>query len=48
MPYKVKGRTVYVKRGGRWQKLKTHPSIEKAKEHLRALYANVPHAGKSS
>lgn len=43
MPYKVKGNTVYVKRGNSWKKLKTHTSAAKAKAHANALNANVKH-----
>jgi hypothetical protein len=41
MPYRVLGLTVQVKKGGVWRKLKTHTSVEKAKEHLVALKVNV-------
>jgi len=46
MPYKRRGRTVYVKRGDRWLKLKTHSTVAKAMAHLKALYANVEEAKK--
>lgn len=41
MPYKVKGKTVYVKRGARWVSLKTHKTARAAKAHLTALNINV-------
>lgn len=41
MPYRRKGRTVEVKKAGRWQKLKAHPSVSAAKSHIRALRTNV-------
>jgi len=44
MPYKVLGKTVYVLKGGKWKALKTHESADKAKRHMRALYANVKEA----
>jgi len=37
MPYKRIGRTVYVKRGGKWVKKGTAKSITKAKRYLRLL-----------
>ena len=43
MPYKRKGRTVYVLKKKRWRVLKTHPSVAAAVRHLRALMANVRH-----
>ena len=43
MPYKRVGKTVFVKRGGEWFTLKTHPSAAKAEAHRRALEANVKH-----
>lgn len=43
MPYKAKGKVVYVKRGGRWVALKTHPTVRAAKAHLAALNINVRH-----
>jgi hypothetical protein len=45
MPYKVEGKTVYVKKGGKWQVLKKHPSEAKAQAHLTALNINVEHKG---
>ena len=41
MPYKRIGRTVYVKRGKVWRKLKTHRTVREAKKHLIALNINV-------
>lgn len=41
MPYKAKGKIVYVKRKGRWVRLKSHKSARAAKAHARALNANV-------
>lgn len=41
MPYRLKGKTVQIKRGGRWVKLKTHPTVRAALRHLRALRINV-------
>lgn len=46
MPYKRVGTVVKVRRIGRWETLKRHPTVEKAEAHLRALYANVPEARK--
>lgn len=45
MPYKRQGRHIYVKKGGEWKHLKTHPSVEKAKKHLTALKINVEKKG---
>jgi len=41
MPYRRIGKTVEVWKNGKWQKLKTHPTIHKAKKHLAALNINV-------
>lgn len=41
MPYKLRGRTILVKKGKKWTVLKKHPSKKKAIAHLRALEANV-------
>lgn len=41
MPYRVRGKTVQVRKAGRWRALKTHGSAAKAKRHARALNANV-------
>lgn len=41
MPYKRQGRTVYVKRGGRWVAETTHPTAAKAQAHVTALRINV-------
>ena len=43
MPYKIKGRTVLVKKGKKWRVLKKHPTKAKAIAHLRALEINVEH-----
>ena len=43
MPYKVVGKTVQVKKDGKWKKLKTHTSAAKAKAHKTALQMNVKH-----
>jgi len=45
MPYKIKGRSVLVKRGKKWTVLKRHPTKAKAIAHLRALEKNVKHRG---
>lgn len=37
MPYKREGKTVYIKKGGRWQKLATHTTERKAQSHVTAL-----------
>ncbi len=44
MPYKVRGKTVYVKKAGRWKALKAHTSARAARAHVKALYANVKEA----
>jgi hypothetical protein len=45
MPYKVRGRTVYVqKRNGKWVILKRHATAKKAKAHAYALKKNVGEA----
>ena len=45
MPYKLSesGKTVLVKRGGKWVALKRHESKGKARAHLAALNKNVRH-----
>ena len=43
MPYRRVGKTVQVKRGDRWVKLKAHPSVNAAKKHVQALRINVRH-----
>jgi len=43
MPYKIKGRTVLVKKGKKWLVLKKHPTKRAAIAHLRALEINVKH-----
>lgn len=49
MPYRLSdggdGNTVMKKEGGRWVKVKTHPTHSKALAHLRALQINVEHKG---
>jgi len=45
MPYRRKGRTVYVKRAGKWRKKGTSKSVKKAKKYLRLLRA-VKHGWK--
>ncbi len=37
MPYKRVGKTVYVKKGGKWSKVATHNTERKAQGHLTAL-----------
>lgn len=44
MPYRIVGNKVYVKRGRKWEVLKTHKSHAQALAHFRALMANVPEA----
>ena len=43
MPYKASGKTVLVKRGGRWVVVKRLSSEEKAQNYAAALNANVRH-----
>ena len=43
MPYKIKGRTVLVKKGKKWRVLKKHKSKKEAIAHLSALEINVEH-----
>jgi hypothetical protein len=43
MPYRSKGRRVYVKRGGKWVLLKVHRSEAEARAHAAALNINVRH-----
>ena len=43
MPYRLSGKTVQVKRASGWKKLKTHPTVKAAMQHLYALRANVKH-----
>lgn len=45
MPYKRVGKTVYVKKSGKWRVLKVHESTAKALAHLRALNINVSKRG---
>ncbi len=40
MPYKRVGKTVYVKKGGRWRKKGSSKSVATAKRYMRALYAH--------
>ena len=37
MPYKRSGKTVFVKKGGKWKKKATAKSIENAKKMMRKL-----------
>ncbi len=37
MPYKREGKTVYVKKEGKWKKLHTHTTERKAQGHVTAL-----------
>lgn len=37
MPYKRKGKTIYIKRGGEWKKKQTCDSVAKAKKALNLL-----------
>jgi len=42
VPYRLNGKTVLKRTpSGDWAPLKRHDSVEHAREHLRALYANV-------
>ena len=46
MPFRLNPKNkkqVQVKRGVRWVRLKTHPSLKKARAHLTALNINVRH-----
>lgn len=43
MPYRVSGKTVQVKRGGRWVPLHVHKSAAEAKVRAAALRINVKH-----
>ena len=43
MPYKIKGRSVLVKRDKKWIVLKRHPTKKEAIAHLRVLQKNVKH-----
>ena len=43
MPYKATGKTVLVKRRGRWVVLKRHKSEKGARAHAAALNRNVRH-----
>ena len=42
MPFKRVGKTVEVKKNGKWTKKGKSSSPEKAKAYLKALYANMP------
>ena len=37
MPYKREGKTVYVRKEGKWKKVHTHATERKAQGHLTAL-----------
>jgi len=37
MPYKREGKTVFVKKGGKWKKLHSHTTERKAQGHVTAL-----------
>lgn len=37
MPYKRKGKKIYVKKGGKWRLKITHKSVQEAKAHLYML-----------
>ena len=41
MPYKREGKTVYVKKDGKWKKLADHTKVQKAQGHLTALRINT-------
>jgi len=41
LPFRARGKIVYIKRGDKWVVLKVHPTAEKAKRHAKALNANV-------
>jgi hypothetical protein len=41
MPWKRRGKRIFVKKGDEWKLLKEHPTAEKAQNHLEALYANA-------
>jgi hypothetical protein len=45
MPYKLSGdgKSVMVRKGGRWRVLKRHKRKEDARKHLFALRKNVNH-----
>ena len=47
MPYRRVDTKVQVKKSGRWETLKTHPTVKKAEAHLIALRINVQHKGES-
>lgn len=44
MPYRRRGRTVYVYKSGRWRVLKVHKTVGKAIRHFLALLRNVEEA----
>ena len=46
MPYRRVDTKVQVKKTGRWETLKTHPTVKAAEKHLMALKINVKHKGK--
>jgi hypothetical protein len=41
VPYKREGKTVYVKKDGKWKKLADHTTVRKAQGHLTALRINT-------
>lgn len=43
MPYRMKGNSVQVKKGGKWRTLKSYRTRKKALAYFRALQANVRH-----
>jgi len=43
MPYKRIGKTVYVKKGGKWKKKGSSKSVATAKRYLKALYVHSKH-----
>jgi len=47
MPYRARGKIVYVKRGARWVRHKVHPTAAKAKKHAAALNIGVHHPEKA-
>ena len=43
MPFKRKGKTVLVKKGGRWRKKGRSATVAKAKRYLRKLHIVTGH-----
>jgi hypothetical protein len=41
MPYRARGKRVYVYKGGRWRLLKVHRTAEQARRHAAALNIHV-------